>query len=551
MQKNIYFHYRIDGPARLIPTGLFLMRSPFRHSCRPQNVTAMKFEDTIIAPATVPGTGAISVIRISGPLSMEAGDRIIDFRNGTLADSPGGRVKFGTISLPDGSPLDDVLVSVFREPHSYTGEDSIEISCHASSYIVDKIIELFIGEGLRIAEHGEFTKRAFINGKMDLAQAESVADLIASEGAAAHKVAISQLRGGFSKELQELRAQLLEMTSLMELELDFSEEDVEFADRSKLNAVLDKALAHIDKLVKSFKLGNAIRNGVPVAIAGPANAGKSTLLNSLLHEDRAIVSSVAGTTRDTIEETVNMDGILFRFIDTAGIRDAEDVVEKIGIDRTFKKISEADVIIGVLDCGMDDLAEATAMLLSKVDFSSQQLLLLLNKIDFYAQEVVERARKEVLAVFSEAGIEMNVVDGAGAVVAGADSGADSATGASSGAPATAGLGQTATGKPATLLLISAQSETDCEKVAGLLVAQMKNKIGSGNQTLVTNYRHYQALSEARGCLERVKDGLNLGIPTDLVSQDLREGLGKLGSILGIIDCSEILGNIFEHFCIGK
>ena len=483
----------------------------------------MKFEDTIIAPATIPGTGAISIVRISGPQSFEAGDKVIDLRNGKLADTPGGRVKFGTITLPDGTPLDDVLVSVFRDPHSYTGEDSIEISCHASSYIVDKIIELFIGEGLRIAEHGEFTKRAFINGKMDLAQAESVADLIASEGAAAHKVAISQLRGGFSKELQELRAQLLEMASLMELELDFSEEDVEFADRSKLNSVLDTALHHIDKLVRSFKLGNAIRNGVPVAIAGPANAGKSTLLNSLLHEDRAIVSSIAGTTRDTIEETVNMDGILFRFIDTAGIRDSEDLVEKIGIDRTFKKINEADVIIGVLDCGMDHLAEGAKMIVSKVDFTTQHLVLLLNKVDFYAQEVVARAQAEVQSVFTEAGISLDLPTD----------------------------GTPASGAPATLLMISAQSESDCEQVARLLVAQMKDKIGAGNQTLVTNYRHYQALSEARGCLERVKDGLNLGIPTDLVSQDLREGLSKLGAILGIIDCSEILGNIFEHFCIGK
>ena len=274
-------------------------------------------EDTICAPATVPGTGAISVIRVSGPEALSVADKTVMCRKGTISDAPGYTIRFGTVTAADGSVLDEVLVSVFRAPHSYTGEDSVEISCHASSYIVSSLMDLLYAAGARAAEPGEFTQRAFINGKMDLAQAEAVADVISSQNAAAHRVAFKQMKGGFSTELKSMRAELLEIVSLMELELDFSEEDVEFADRSRLDTLLDAIIGHISRLIDSFRLGNAIKNGVPVAIAGATNTGKSTLLNALLGEERAIVSDIHGTTRDTIEETLNIDGVLFRFIDTA------------------------------------------------------------------------------------------------------------------------------------------------------------------------------------------------------------------------------------------
>ena len=284
----------------------------------------LNLEDTIAAPATIPGTGAITIIRISGPETFSAVDRFVEFTSGDASTAKGYTIKYGSIKVKDGSPLDDVLVSIFRSPHSYTGEDSAEISCHASPYIASRIMEILLDNGVRAAAPGEFTRRAFVGGKMDLAQAESVADLIASQGEASHRIAMNQLRGGFSKELLQMRSELLDAASLMELELDFSEEDVEFANREKLLSLLGSIIAHLDRLISSFRKGNAIRNGIPVAIVGPANAGKSTLLNSLLGEERAIVSEVEGTTRDTIEETINFDGILLRFIDTAGIRSTDE-----------------------------------------------------------------------------------------------------------------------------------------------------------------------------------------------------------------------------------
>ena len=286
---------------------------------------------TICAPATIPGTGAISIIRVSGKEALTIADKIIHLSGGSLAETEGYRLRYGTIFRADGSVLDNVIVSVFRAPHSYTGENSVEISCHASRFIVNSILEGLVNAGARIAAPGEFTRRAFVNGKMDLAQAEAVADVIASQSAASHKVAMNQLKGGFSSELKDLREKLLKMTSLLELELDFSEEDVEFASRSELEALVNEALTHIGRLTESFSRGNAIKNGVPVAIVGATNTGKSTLLNALLGEDRAIVSDIAGTTRDTIEETLNLGGVMFRFIDTAGIRETDEVVEKIGI----------------------------------------------------------------------------------------------------------------------------------------------------------------------------------------------------------------------------
>lgn len=318
---------------------------------------------TICAPATIPGTGAISIIRVSGKESLAIADKVIDTKGVPIAETEGYRLRYGTVFEADGSVLDNVIVSVFRAPHSYTGENSVEISCHASRFIVNKILELLVNAGARIAAPGEFTRRAFVNGKMDLAQAEAVADVIASQSAASHRVAMNQLKGGFSSELKVLREKLLTMTSLLELELDFSEEDVEFASRKELGQLVDDSLTHIGRLTASFCRGNAIKNGVPVAIVGATNTGKSTLLNALLGEERAIVSDIAGTTRDTIEETLNIDGILFRFIDTAGIRETDETIEKIGIDRTFKKLGEAAVVLG-----MTDLSRGEAAVLEDADF---------------------------------------------------------------------------------------------------------------------------------------------------------------------------------------
>lgn len=318
---------------------------------------------TICAPATIPGTGAISIIRVSGKESLAIADKVIDTKGVPIAETEGYKLRYGTVFEADGSVLDNVIVSVFRAPHSYTGENSVEISCHASRFIVNKILELLVNAGARIAAPGEFTRRAFVNGKMDLAQAEAVADVIASQSAASHRVAMNQLKGGFSSELKVLREKLLTMTSLLELELDFSEEDVEFASRKELGQLVDDSLTHIGRLTASFSRGNAIKNGVPVAIVGATNTGKSTLLNALLGEERAIVSDIAGTTRDTIEETLNIDGILFRFIDTAGIRETDETIEKIGIDRTFKKLGEAAVVLG-----MTDLSRGEAAVLEDADF---------------------------------------------------------------------------------------------------------------------------------------------------------------------------------------
>lgn len=318
---------------------------------------------TICAPATIPGTGAISIIRVSGKESLAIADKVIDTKGVPIAETEGYRLRYGTVFEADGSVLDNVIVSVFRAPHSYTGENSVEISCHASRFIVNKILELLVNAGARIAAPGEFTRRAFVNGKMDLAQAEAVADVIASQSAASHRVAMNQLKGGFSSELKVLREKLLTMTSLLELELDFSEEDVEFASRKELGQLVDDSLTHIRRLTASFSRGNAIKNGIPVAIVGATNTGKSTLLNALLGEERAIVSDIAGTTRDTIEETLNIDGILFRFIDTAGIRETDETIEKIGIDRTFKKLGEATVVLG-----MTDLSRGEAAVLEDADF---------------------------------------------------------------------------------------------------------------------------------------------------------------------------------------
>ena len=486
------------------------------------------YDDTIAAPATIPGTGAISIIRLSGPSAFAIADKVVKLHSGSVAEAKANTIHFGTIFQSPSEPLDDVLVSVFKAPHSYTGEDSVEISCHASSYIVQTALSLLLNAGARMAMPGEFTRRAFTSGKMDLAQAESVADLIAASSESAHRAAFNQLRGGFSSELKELRAELLEATSLMELELDFSEEDVEFADRDKLSGLIAEAFAKVSSLADSFRLGNAIRNGVPTAIAGPANAGKSTLLNALLGEDRAIVSDIPGTTRDTVEETVNLDGVLFRFIDTAGIRESSDTIEKAGIARSFRKVREADIVLAIADICKSPLADLS-MIISHVDPSHQKLFILLNKSD-------------ILSAGSPAPVSDVLSAGSPAPVSDV---------LSAGSPAA--LAKDIEAKTGfKTLAISALNPADIKAVKALLSSEMKDRIGEGGQTLVTNLRHYKALKEAQEALGRVREGLDAGRTSDLVAQDLRDAISALGEITGMdISEDEILGNIFSHFCIGK
>ena len=488
-------------------------------------------DGTICAPATIPGTGAISIIRVSGKEALTIADKIIHLSGGSLAETEGYRLRYGTIFRADGSVLDNVIVSVFRAPHSYTGENSVEISCHASRFIVNSILEGLVNAGARIAAPGEFTRRAFVNGKMDLAQAEAVADVIASQSAASHKVAMNQLKGGFSSELKSLRDKLLKMTSLLELELDFSEEDVEFASRSELEALVNEALTHIGRLTESFSRGNAIKNGVPVAIVGATNTGKSTLLNALLGEDRAIVSDIAGTTRDTIEETLNLGGVMFRFIDTAGIRETDEVVEKIGIERTFKKMDEASIVLGMTDLsrGEDSVLADAEYIWDKVNASSsgQEFLLLVNKCDVDGCESV---------------------DGEGHVAGYAGAGyADKA-----GKMAEIEAVLRAKGISAKLIPISAKTGYGLAALTETLAEIGRRITGDTDETLVTNIRHYEALVRAATALGRVRDGLQVAtLPPDLIAQDLREALYHLGEIVGEIGTEEVLGNIFRKFCIGK
>ena len=488
-------------------------------------------DGTICAPATIPGTGAISIIRVSGKEALTIADKIIHLSGGSLAETEGYRLRYGTIFRADGSVLDNVIVSVFRAPHSYTGENSVEISCHASRFIVNSILEGLVNAGARIAAPGEFTRRAFVNGKMDLAQAEAVADVIASQSAASHKVAMNQLKGGFSSELKDLREKLLKMTSLLELELDFSEEDVEFASRSELEALVNEALTHIGRLTESFSRGNAIKNGVPVAIVGATNTGKSTLLNALLGEDRAIVSDIAGTTRDTIEETLNLGGMMFRFIDTAGIRETDEVVEKIGIERTFKKMDEASIVLGMTDLsrGEDSVLADAEYIWDKVNASSsgQEFLLLVNKCDVDGCESV---------------------DGEGHVAGYAGAGYADKTRKMAKIEATL----REKGISAKLIPISAKTGYGLAALTETLAEIGRRITGDTDETLVTNIRHYEALVRAATALGRVRDGLQVAtLPPDLIAQDLREALYHLGEIVGEIGTEEVLGNIFRKFCIGK
>ena len=468
--------------------------------------------DTIVAPATIPGTGAISIVRISGPDAFSVTDKVVRLKSGTVSGADAYTIHYGTVWAGK-AVLDDVLVSVFRNPHSYTGEDSVEISTHASSYIVSELIRLLLEAGVRFAEPGEFTRRAFVNGKMDLAQAEAVADVISSTTSASHRVAMNQLKGGFSAQLSSLRSELLEMASLLELELDFSEEDVEFADRNKLTALLDTTLAHVDKLAASFRQGNMIKNGVPVAIVGAANAGKSTLLNALTGEERAIVTDIPGTTRDTIEEVINLDGILFRFIDTAGIRESSDTVEIMGIERTFRKLSEAEIVLALLDVTLaeSELLNNLTVLLSRVNTASQQLIILLNKADLMG----ENDNNKNVSIIN------NIVS--------------------------------SLEKKVDIISVSAKEGKGLDEVRRVLIQKEKDLIPDEDSTFVTKIRHYDALRNASAALRDCRTSLSRGFPSDLVAEDLRRALSSINAILGtdLLDPEEILHNIFRNHCIGK
>ena len=517
-----------------------------------------KNDDTICAPATVPGTGAISIIRVSGKDALAISDKVIHCKRGTLSQAPGYTVKFGTACEADGTVIDEVLVSIFKAPHSYTGENSVEISCHASSYIVSRLIGLLLEAGARFAQPGEFTQRAFLNGKMHLAQAEAVPDVIASQNAAAHRIAFAQMKGGFSRELASMRNNLLEIVTLMELELDFSEEDVEFADRTRLKALVDGSLAHIGRLIDSFKAGNAIKNGVPVAIAGATNTGKSTLLNALLGEERAIVSDIHGTTRDTIEETLNLDGVLFRFIDTAGLRETDETVERIGIERTLKKISEASVVLLMTDATRpeEEIFDSLGDVLSKVDSAQQKVVILVNKRDILPSNKFVSIVNNIVSFTISKGFNVIVSDEQpsngktdSALVEEGDSSV--IFNAGNALEHKNYLKETPESNTAVIIGLSAKTGEGIDRLKSILSTSQKDLLSDPSATLVTNTRHLEALTHALTSLDRVRTALDTSLPTDLISQDLREALHHIGTITGEISTDEVLGRIFEGFCIGK
>lgn len=465
----------------------------------------MKSATTITAISTAPGVGGIAVIRVSGTEAIQHCSAIFRARRKSvqLAEQAANTIVYGSITDSANEVVDDVLLSVFRAPHSFTGEDVIEIACHGSVYIQQRILQLLIEQGCVLAQPGEFTQRAFLNGKMDLSQAEAVADLIASGSAASHRMALNQMRGGFSSELMKLRGQLLDFVSLVELELDFSEEDVEFADRTQLKDLATGIEQLITRLADSFRVGNALKNGIPVALVGETNVGKSTLLNVLLNEEKAIVSDIHGTTRDVIEDAVNISGITFRFIDTAGIRDTKDKIESMGIERTYQKIEQATIVLWILDC--TQLSEHIEWLTDKIEQRAvgKKIILVFNKID----KIAEEEREVLNQLFEQFEGER--------------------------------------------IYISAKNRLNTDELEKALVkAAQLPEINTGD-VVVSNIRHFQALQKALFSIQRVSEGLESGISGDFLSQDIRECMHFLGEITGQISNEEILGNIFGKFCIGK
>jgi tRNA modification GTPase len=463
-------------------------------------------EETICAPATSSG-GAVSMIRISGPLSFDICESIFFPADKSLAikEQNGFRIIHGEIR--DGNELiDDVLVNIYKSPHSYTGEDSVEISCHGSAYIISRILQLLVSKGAVSANPGEFTQRAFMNGKMDLSQAEAVADLVSSGTKVAHRIALNQMRGGFSAEIIKLRSELLSFASLIELELDFGEEDVEFADRKKLGSIILKVRDIADKLADSFRIGNVIKNGIPVAIIGKPNTGKSTLLNAILNEERAIVSEIPGTTRDVIEDTININGLEYRFIDTAGLRDTSDIIETLGIRKTNEKILQASVILLV-----DEISESPVQINQRADSIrkkitgfDKRLIVLINKIDEGDQASIDNLKKKIYLDIDDS-----------------------------------------------LLFISAKNQTGLDNLRTRLGKILDKERLNQEGVIITNLRHYEALRHVSESLGRVVDGLAEKIPDDLIAIDIRQAIHFLGEITGEITTDEILGNIFKNFCIGK
>lgn len=466
----------------------------------------MMNQDTICAIATAQG-GAIGCVRTSGPEAISITSRIFrPAKSGkSLSEQNPYTLTFGHIYNGE-EVIDEVLVSLFRAPHSYTGEDCTEITCHGSSYILQQVMQMLIKNGCRMAQPGEYTQRAFLNGKMDLSQAEAVADLIASSSAATHRLAMSQMRGGFSKELTSLRNKLLNFTSMIELELDFSEEDVEFANRPALRELADSIELVISRLVHSFSVGNVIKNGVPVAIIGETNAGKSTLLNVLLNEDKAIVSDIHGTTRDVIEDTVNIGGITFRFIDTAGIRETNDTIENLGIERTFQKLDQAEIVLWMIDSG--NVISQMKQLAEKIipHCEGKYLIAVFNKSD-----LIEEYQKETLLGLLKDFPQENIET----------------------------------------IFISAKQRKQTEDLQQMLIKAAHLPTVTQNDVIVTNVRHYEALSKALEAIHRVQDGLDSQISGDFLSQDIRECIFHLSDIAGEVTNDMILQNIFLHFCIGK
>jgi tRNA modification GTPase len=463
----------------------------------------MTNSDTILALATASGIGAIAVIRLSGAQSIEITDRVFkSIKAGKkLVDQKSHTLHLGHV-MKEEAILDEVLVSVFKNPNSYTGEDVIEISCHGSLFIQQEIIRLLLLKGARMAEPGEYTLRAFLNGKMDLSQAEAVADLIASDSESAHQIAMQQMRGGFSNQLQELRQELLNFASLMELELDFAEEDVDFADRKEFDLLIRRISGVLKSLIDSFALGNVLKNGIPVAIVGKPNVGKSTLLNTLLNEERAIVSDIAGTTRDSIEDEISIDGVAFRFVDTAGIRNTDDRVETIGIQKTYEKIEQSQIVLYLVDAKELDL-EQMNIIQTEIDQIKQKhkgkrILLLINKIDGIDKKSLEPLFEHLEPIY-----------------------------------------------------ISAKERVGVDHLKMELLGLVNTGKLSNNELIVSNSRHFEALTKALTSLNEIRVGVDQERSTDLLAIDIREALHHLGEITGEVSTDDLLGNIFANFCIGK